>query len=550
MTPPRRSATLRRMATNEATSRRAWLAPIVIMGAVALALFCGFYVFDHFVTGGPGGSHYRGPVERYVHFDQDHITDAVSALGAMTAGVLGIVITVVSFLVQLSAGRYAGVARMFVRDRINIGVMGYYVVTCSCGVLVSLSIREDFVPRTTLVAMAAATMLALLLMAPYFAYVFGFLEPTNIIGRVRDDALRSFDRVASGRSPKAVELAQDRVLHALEELTDIVSNSIGGKDKIIASGAVDAIKDFTVGYLARKSHTPPRWFEFGPRIRMNPDVVALDPEARDDLVERRTWVEWKAMRQLLGIYSEALSTMPDINHLIAIDTRYIAEAALEHGDDEALQLTLRYMNSYLRATLNARNVRTAYNVLNQYRRLIDGLVRARRGKLAAAAMEHLRYYGHVSYDMKLPFVTETVAYDMGALCELAHAERLDEEDLLLDTFLELDRTTKGRSEELSLKGVRKAQIKLAAYLLSVDDRERARRIYHDMEADPDDRLLGIRDELLRVESKDFWEIIDRGRNFDYLPPEQKASMQRFFAWFRGADSTAAPEPKTRAEADA
>ena len=45
------------------------------------------------------------------------------------------------------------------------------------------------------------------------------------------------------------------------------------------------------------------------------------------------------------------------------------------------------------------------------------------------------------------------------------------------------------------------------------------------------RLASIRDELLRVESPEYWEIIDRGANFDYLPPERKAMLQRFFGWF-------------------
>jgi hypothetical protein len=512
---------------------------MAVTGSLALLLFCGFFVFDHFVTGGPGGSG-PDPLTRYLRFDQDHITDAVSALGAMTAGVLGIVITVVSLLVQLSAGRYAGVARMFVRDRINIGVMGYYVVACSCGVLVSLSIHDDFVPRTTLLAMVAATIVALLLMAPYFAYVFWFLEPTNIIDRVRREALEAFRRGTSTTNPSDLEEAQGSVVQSLEELTDIVANSIEGKDKIIASHAVDAIKDFTVAYLERKAETPDGWFALGAALRKNPDVVALDPEARDELEARRTWAEWKAMRQLLGIYNEAQGTMPDINHLIAIDTRYIAEAASAADDEECLLLTLRYMNSYLRATLNARNVRTAYNVLNQYRQLVEGLMRDGRGRLAATAVEHLRYYGYVSYDMKLPFVTETVAYDMSALVEAAHRLELREQDELLATFLDLDRKTKGELGELSLKGVRKAQIKLAAYYLSVGDRPRARRIYLDMEADPAERLLGIRDELLRVESKDFWEIVDRGRNFDFMPPDQKEAMMRFFAWLRGADSTHEP----------
>ena len=54
----------------------------------------------------------------------------------------------------------------------------------------------------------------------------------------------------------------------------------------------------------------------------------MDPESFGELEQRRTWVEWKVMRQYLGIYNEALATMRDINYLIAIDTRYIGEAAL------------------------------------------------------------------------------------------------------------------------------------------------------------------------------------------------------------------------------
>ena len=36
------------------------------------------------------------------------------------------------------------------------------------------------------------------------------------------------------------------------------------------------------------------------------------------------------------------------------------------------------------------------------------------------AVGHMKYYGHVSLDLKLSFVAETVAYDVCALCMLAH----------------------------------------------------------------------------------------------------------------------------------
>jgi hypothetical protein len=379
-------------------------------------------------------------------------------------------------------------------------------------------------------AMMTTTAVGLVMMAPYFAYVFRFLEPTNIVDRIERDAVEVARKgaITSDRS-RCLE-AQATTLSAMEELTDITSNSISGKDKIIASRAVDALKDMAIAYLQIKKNASPAWFEIGDSIRDNPDFVAMDAESLHDLVEQKTWVEWKVMRQYLGIYNEALAGMRDINYLIAIDTRYLGEAAAEAGDDDVVSLVLRFMNSYLRATLNAKDVRTAYNVLNQYRLLVEALLRKGVRAQALSAAGYLKYYAHVSYDLKLPFVTETVAYDVGALCQLAHEIGLvDDEAAILGIFLELDRPSP--DHELALKGVRKAQVKLAAYYLMVGADDKARRIHADMAAEPAARVRAIRSELERVETKDFWEINDRGRNFEFMPPPQKEAMGRFFTWF-------------------
>ena len=511
--------------------RKQWLIPIVVLTAVSLLVFWAFYSFDHFFTGGDVAPSFKSPLGRYVHFDPSSITDAVSSLAGMIAAVFGIVITVVSIIVQLSADRYTGVARMFLRDRVNLVVMGYYLIACVCGVWLSVSLHRDYVPRLALLAMISATTVGLVLMGPYFRYVFWFLEPMNIISRIRSEAVGVAARGAHERDHERSANAQVSTLAAMEELTDITSNSISGKDKIIASGAVDALKDFSLAYLQTKSKASDVWFDIGAGIRQNPDFVAMDPESLVDLEQRRTWVEWKVMRQYLGIYNEALGSMRDINYLIAIDTRYIGEAAGAARDAELMVLVFRFMNSYLRATLNARDVRTAYNVLNQYRLLVEAMIRQKNGRTALEGVRHMKYYGHVSFDMKLTFVTETVAYDLSALCQYANEQGAPEEEEMLLHFLELDRPLRVSSQENALLGVRKAQVKLAAYYLMRDEQKKARRISLDMQNEPEDRLLSIRRALEGVESKDFWEIIDRGRNFEYMPPAQRACLAEFFSWY-------------------
>jgi hypothetical protein len=434
---------------------------------------------------------------------------------------------------------------MFFRDRLNMAVMGYYLVACVFAVWLSVSLQHDYVPRAVLVTMLILTTSGLLLMAPYFGYVFWFLEPETIVSRIRSDAVNIAKKGASLTGPEARAEAQASTLSAMEELTDITSNSISGKDKIIASGAVDALKDFALEYLRAKPGAASEWFSIGHSIRENPDFVAMDPESLSELEQRRTWVEWKVMRQYLGIYNEALASMRDINYLVAIDTRYIGEAAVAAGDRELISLVFRYMNSYMRATLNARDVRTAYNVLNQYRLLVEAMLRNGNGEAALEGVKYMKYYGHVSFDMKLTFVTETVAYDVSLLCEVANQVGASEEALMLGEFLELDQQPLlAQSQEKALLGVRKAQVKLASYYLLTGQEAKAKTICRDMEGEPRERLLTIRQQLESVTSKDFWEIIDRGRNFEFMPPEQRECMKIFFSWLRLGE---APQKAASAE---
>jgi hypothetical protein len=389
------------------------------------------------------------------------------------------------------------------------------------------------VPRAAVLVMMIACALGLVMMLPYFMYVFRFLEPVNLVARIQAEAAADVRAGATAREEHAIAAAQGPAVAALEELTDITSNSISGKDKIIASRAVDAIKDFVVTYLEVKHRAQPQWFQIGGGIRDNPDFVAMDPESLRELEVDRTWLEWKALRQYLGIYAEAQSEMPDINYLIAIDTRYVGEAALAKNDRPVVELAFRFMNSYLRAALNARAVRTAYNVLNQYRLLVESMIGGGAEELALEGVRHMIYYGRTSYDMQLGFVTETVAYDVSALCEFAHARTsgspTELDDKMLAMFLELDQPLRVKRQESGLQGIRKAQIKLACYYLEVGAEDRAKKIALDMAGEDRDRLAAIRDQLSRVESKEFWEIIDRGRNFEYMPPRQRAQMDRFFA---------------------
>jgi len=513
-----------------------------VLACLAVGAFWAFYIIDFVIQVAIAGKTAPGtnPFVSYFSFDPPSVNNPVSALTGINAAVFGIVITVCSIIVQLTADRYTGVAGLFLRDRTNMLVAAYYVIACVLSVWLSGAMQPDYVPPITVVLALSLTTGGIVLMVPYFAYVFWFLEPQNLIARIRGQALEVASKGALETDTRLSGLAQAEIIDGLEELTDITSNSISGKDKIIASAAVDALRDMAIEYIRVKPQASPVWFEVGPNIRLNPDFVAMDPESLRDLEQRHTWVEWKVLRQYLSIYNEALGTMRDINYLIAIDTRYIGEAAAKAGDEQLVQLVFRFLNSFNRATLNARDVRTTYNVLNQYRKLGEYMLLEGHHDAALECVKHIKYYGLVAFDMDLHFVTETVAHDMSTLAQLANQVGSPVEKAILAEFLELDRPPFIRGTDKALMGVRKAQVKLAAYYILTEQEDRARSIANDMRDEPMDRLKLIRRQLENVANKDFWEITDRGRNFEYMPPKQRACLGAYFDWL----NVEGPPPET------
>jgi hypothetical protein len=451
-----------------------WFLPMLVLGIVSVAIPFTLFAVDHYLL--PAG--HEGPVAHYLSFDDEAVSNSIGVLSSIIAAVLGIIITVASIIVQLAATRYTpAVTEIFFRDRTNLSILSLYVVGCVMGFWTAFGVNQGWVPRVSLIVMLSMATIGFVIMAPYFAYVFRFLAPRSVVNRIKTEA----EKIAANPHATGTMGARhrhERSLELVEQLTDIAINSISQKDKIIATACVDALKELSAAYLGSKENLQDSWFVLGDEIRQNPDFASMAEDSVVDLEAQKTWFEFKILRQYQAIYTEALGTMRDINYVIAINTRQIAEEALRRQDTEALQLNVKFFNTYLRATLNQNDVRTAYTILNQYRIMAESMVRAEQGELALKVANHIKYYGHLSYQKHLAFVTETVAYDLGALCEVANDCKSSIEAELLSVFLDVDPShSVGEVQETSLRGVRKAQIKLATYYLNHDSEQLARLIW-------------------------------------------------------------------------
>lgn len=521
-----------------------WSLPFLsILGIAALIFLSSFWLdlLTAAIDEQAGDITAQGLVHSVLYQDIDQARNTLGGLGEVMAAVLGLALTVSSIIVQLAATRFTPhITSLFFRARTNLLVLGFFVV-CNVYVLwVNFSVGDSYLPHWGVLFSMLLMTASLLLLFPYFAYVFDFLDPEKIVGRIMDDGLAAATPI-KGRAAGAIEARQLRSIEAVEHLANVGLNALQQKDKGIASDAVDALCEFGVRYGETKVAMRQDWHRIPLWNRQSPDFVALSDDAIEDLRRRETWLEFKILRQFQMLFGEALGQIKDTCYLVAIDTRRLGEAAAHRGDLHALDLAIKFFNTYLRATINASDIRTAYNILHQYRQLGELVLTPEPGakpelvrsleQRAVQIAKFMRYYSAISYQRGLVFVTEVIAHDVGTLCAHAFRNGSRIHEQLLEVFLAVDERAETKEQEKTLRGVRRAQVKLATTYLVKEQEGCARRIASDMQSEPPERLASIWNELRTLDTREFWEVNDRGSNFDYLTPEQKLQLQVFFGWF-------------------
>lgn len=503
-----------------------WLVPFFALLAASLGLFA----ITAWIEGIPLPA---SAPEWLTRLDTRAALDSMSNAAEVVAAVLGIAITVVAIVVELAANRYTHrITELFTRAPVNGLVMGFFVMTTGYCVWMSATLggREaqgGDVPYGAVSIALLMVSLSLLLLIPYFAFVFAFLQPLNVVDRIRGHAFQVVRRAARAYRPG---LRAEMVTN-LEQLEDVAMNAMGHKDRGISIAAADALYEFLHDYSAIRDTLEDAWFELDRSLARDASFIAMAPHAQKAVARDRLWVEMKVLRQYHSIYTEALNEMRSIAYLIALNTRRVAEESLAGRRYSVFDLALRIFNSYLRAGINQKDVRTTYYTLHHYRGLAEAALQRNESERALEIASYLRYYGQLAFGERMPFVLEAVAYDMAQVCEVAFECDSKDRDRMLELFLTVDKESEHPDQESTLRGVRRAQVQLATFFLARGDTERARQVYDDMAQERPERLASIREELLTEDSPDYWEVTDRGVNFGYLPPERRARVEEFFEWF-------------------
>ena len=260
-----------------------WITSIAALAAVPLVLFVLIYLIDYYWIGARTGD--IGALRLFYHMS---VEDARQVMGGMGE------VIVASIIVQLAATRYTPrISEMFFKDRTNLVVLAFFVVSAVFCLWVNYVIRgggqqPTFIPVVGAIANVLMLSISVLLIAPYFLYVFDFLEPGNIVKGIKNQAVDKFRNI---KDPSHVQAVQGNTIVSVEQLADIAMNAVEQKDKGLATSSVDSLLDMLKDYLAEKRNIPEEFFKVTHRVKSNPDFISMHSEVLQEISKKRTWLD-------------------------------------------------------------------------------------------------------------------------------------------------------------------------------------------------------------------------------------------------------------------
>lgn len=440
-------------------------------------------------------------------------TLASSFSGAYST-LIALLLTFISLAIPITANLYTPkLIEIFIRDRINMFVL------CTCAILAShnlfaFSLSFDQWTGQLPFAMAVAgAIVGWLLLLPYYFYVVSFIDPLTIIKRVSHSLL--LELAAAAARKYSVAEAQRRVNQKITNLGSVLLRAADRADRDVT---FDAIKTHVLA-LAQvrevKPRLPAEFFKVG-----NDLLVGLSGDATDILSEARTWIEHRIAIQLVLAFKSVLGKMPDGVSAMAQAVKNAAHEEACRHNDEVFDLLVRVMNCFAREAIKKKENASVFNVVYSYKALVRRLI-IDRPEHVSRLVRYLRFYADFARAQGLPFIYELISYELGELTQRAYERKAAPARELLDAMLAFD----GAEQSL---GLVKSRVILGVYFLEAGLAQELELVQASLRNATLGHLEKARRAILAVQERVFWELNDRGINFDFIEPQRRARVVEVF----------------------
>jgi hypothetical protein len=444
------------------------------------------------------------------------LVDLLSPMARAYNNVLAMLIATIGLAIPLTANMHTPkLIDMFLKDRVNRWVLTFITIGAAHTLWVDYLIGPKFAPTWAVAGVIYFALVGWAILLPYFFYVVRFVDPSRLILRLRDNARHLVERAADRKVP--AEVAQQELLTRVGQIGTIIIKSLDRNDRDVAHEGAWAIKGLLDHYEKHKPRMPKEWFKV-----TRADFVGFSDDALEMLTEARTWYEMKCLQQLELGYLRALSAAHDTVSSFSDATRVIGDRALARHDDQALRLTIRFFNSFLREGIKTRNMRAVYDVFHQYRKLGRDLVD--RPDLLRELGRNFTYYAGMSRTYGMVFTPQLVVFDLGYVVRRAYERASPAAGDLLGQCLALPHRTGDDVHSLAVK----AKLILGGFFLEIKREEDAERVRLNLADVPALEVEHAEADLLNAE-RSFFEVTDRQLNIEYVPPDRREPLQRFCA---------------------
>jgi hypothetical protein len=450
-------------------------------------------------------------------FDVDEARNLVNVFSRASNQLVGVVFATVSIAVPLTANMYSlKFLDFFLKDRVNAAMLLLAATVALNTIVVSYAIKRAFVPVAALHVQLILLSLGFVLLLPYLYYLFRFLHPNTLLERLAEECGYHLAQAEHDRTGLVEH--RRRVAESFEHIANIAIRSVDRLDRNTAIEAVHVLEELAGRYQRIKGRLPGEWFVVEKEL-----FLSFSSAAVDEANASRSWVETKLLSQLRQMLGSAVSRMHDVTSAVAKALRRFGLADGVRSDPRLRELTVEYFNTFIRRSLNARDVRTVFILFDQYRIFAEELL-ADDPDLVLEIAYYFTYYGQIARDLNIAFVIESVAHDLGALVREASEAGSPAAGPLLDTFL--------RYDGAGSLGTRKAQAILGSYFLMKGHKDAAAQVRARLrELDPQ-VLERLGTELMAVRREKYWEVNERRMNMEYVPEPQRAQLRQFLAELR------------------
>lgn len=487
---------------------------LITVVAVFATLFAAELFFELWRAGWPDGTQ-----TSWAEVNNAKLVDLLSPIARAYNNVLAMLIATIGLAIPLTANMHTPkLIEMFIRDRINQVVLFGGAFLAANVLWVDYMVGPHFAPTIAIALAVGGAISGWALLVPYFFYVVRFLDPSNILLRLERETMKAIDRVQKGQI--APNDGQALVHERLQELGTIVVKSLDRTDRDVALQGIWIFKRLLDHHGALKPKMPAGWFEVD-----RADFVGLSADAIALVQEEKVFFERKVLQQLFFAYSHAIGKAADVASSISDANRVVAVHAAQRKDEQALELSIRYFNNFLRESIRLKHVHSIFDVFLQYRFLAEQL--SERPNVVRDSARHLAAYAMDARKAGVHGVSSFAAFDLAEIAIHTQETGSSVASDVLEAALSVGWT--GATHENMIV---EARIKLGAMLLSLGKDEAAERVRRSLADVAHDALRRCADDLLAAD-RVFHEVTDRQVDVRWIPPELRASVEKFVALCAG-----------------